>query len=581
MAKITKHLAACAVIAALAGGCGESTGPKYTPAILQFAAFPIDAYEGDYRLLSWQTTYADRITIMERIGAEGDYSYDVLFESDITPNGALEYRVHSALTLVLRAYNTGSRREAEQYVDITTDVPDRDHLVAFYPESPWLGPGECAQFHYTIANVQAGMSLHMGIVEPALIHDDRTWLERGGVEMIHNFDTDGDTLHGTFEVTDCASSTSFLKISHHTGFYAQLHEAAGDLSDYAENYVGFFEVPLPEITSFTADDYTIILGGATTVRWEVREADSVELSGYSAQYCDAWRECVGTAEATPTGTMEYTLTATGPGGIMLDRLTIEVTTTPTAPIIESFTAAPTEIRPGTATTLTWDTTLADSVAIVGVPADSSLPSTFTTDGTADVTPTATTVYTLTATNTVGSTPGTVTVTVTPLMAGDLVVSEIMMNPATVSDTTGEWFEIYNPGSMTVNLNGLTIGTGSATDTIDSDVLVAGSNYALLALSSTPGENDNLPTPDFVYAGLAFDETSADTLSVIDGGTTIDAVAWDGSSWTVTEGDSWSLDPSTLTATDNDTFTNWCDGSAMWTGAASNYGSPGAANPTCS
>jgi hypothetical protein len=319
----------------------------------------------------------------------------------------------------------------------------------------------------------------------------------------------------------------------------------------------------------------------TTVRWVVNEADDVELSGYTPQYCDAWRVCNGSAEVTPTGTMEYTLTATGPGGIMLDRLTVEVTSTPTAPIVESFTAAPTEIRPGTASTLTWDTTLADSVTIVGAPADSSLPGTFTTDGTADVTPTETTVYTLTATNTVGSTPATATVTVTPLVAGDLVISEIMMNPHTVADTTGEWFEIYNPGSMTVNLNGLTIGTGSATDTIDSDVLVPGSNYALLALSSTPAENDNLPTPDFVYASLAFDETSADTLSVLDGSTPIDAVAWDGSTWTVTEGYSWSLDSATLTATDNDTFGNWCNGTAMWTGASSNYGTPGASNPSCS
>ncbi len=595
MTKITKHLVACAVVAALASGCGESSGPKYTPQILQFEVFPINAYKDDYQLLSWRTTYADRITIMERTGAEGDYNYEVLFESDITPNGALEYRVHSALTLVLRAYNTDSRREAEEARDIPLDEPIGDHLKAFYPDSSWLGPGECAKLNYSIANVRSGMSLHLGVVEEA-------W---GGDEVVHSFDTDGDILHGSFEVTDCATSTSFLKISHHTGFYAELFGTdtcpvcggTGTLDgetcwrcdgattipvhEYAENYVGFFEVPLPEIISFTADDSTIVLGGMTTVRWEVREAESVELSGYTPQYCDAWGECRDNVEVTPTGTIEYMLTATGPGGVMIDRLTIVVTTTPTAPIVESFTAAPTEIRPGTASTLTWDTTLAASVTIVGAPADSSLPSTFTTDGTADVTPTATTVYTLTATNTVGSTPATATVTVTPLAAGDLVISEIMMNPATVADTTGEWFEIYNPGTMTVNLNGLTISTGSATDTIDSDILVAGSNYALLALSSTTTENDNLPTPDFVYAGLAFDESSADALNVIDGSTPIDTVAWDGSTWTVTEGYSWSLDSSTLTATGNDTFGNWCDGAAHWTGATSNYGSPGAANPSCS
>jgi hypothetical protein len=217
---------------------------------------------------------------------------------------------------------------------------------------------------------------------------------------------------------------------------------------------------------------------------------------------------------------------------------------------------------------------------VATPADSTLPSTFTTDGTADVSPTVTTTYTLTATNTIGSNNQDASITVTPLAAGDLVITEIMMNPAVVNDTDAEWFEIYNPGTMTVNLNGLTVGTGSATDTIDSDVFIAASGYALLALSSDSGLTDGLPTPDFVYSGLAFDETSADALSVIDGGTTIDAVGWDGSTWTVTEGYSWSLDPGTLTATDNDTWTNWCNASGSDAYGSNNYGTPGTVNPTC-
>ena len=85
--------------------------------------------------------------------------------------------------------------------------------------------------------------------------------------------------------------------------------AMGDEMDY----VGFFEVPLPEIISFTADDYTIVTGGATNINWEVHEAESVELAGYTPQFCDAWGECRGSAEVTPTTPQEFTLTATGPG----------------------------------------------------------------------------------------------------------------------------------------------------------------------------------------------------------------------------------------------------------------------------
>jgi hypothetical protein len=252
----------------------------------------------------------------------------------------------------------------------------------------------------------------------------------------------------------------------------------------------------------------------------------------------------------------------------------------TAPTIESFTAAPTEIRPGTSATLTWDTTLAASVDIVGSPADSTLPSTFTTDGSAVVSPAVTTTYTLTATNIIGSINANATVTVTPLATGDLVISEIMMSPASPADATlGEWFEIHNPGSMDANLNGLTIATGSATDTIDSDVIVAAGGYALLAMSSTTSDNDSLPTPDFVYSGLGFDDTASDSLSVSDGSTTIDTVAWT-SSWAVTAGHSMSLDPGHLTATGNDNQAHWCESPAMWSGATANYGTPGAAN-SCS
>lgn len=565
MLKTRTWLFAAALVATACGG-GDKT--YRAPVIEEFAAYTVDPMAGDYRLISWKTRHADRIQILERTGTDGAYSYDPLIESEISLSGTFEYRVHGNLTLVLRAFNTPSRHDpAEATLDITTVVPEGDHLVAFYPAEPWVGPGENAVLNFTLHNAVAGMVLRVGIVDA------------GGEELVYSVGEAAGVLSGQFTDADCAADC-ILEINHHTGFYAQLYNAEGADIEYQETSVGFFEVPLPEILYFTADDDVILVGGSTNLGWEVHHAESVLCTGFTEQYCDDWGECRGGGEVSPTFTTQYTLEATGVGGTMVARVTVEVTTTPTAPTIVSFTATPTEIRPGTTSTLSWDTTLADSVDIVAAPADSTLPSTFTTDGTADVSPTETTTYTLTATNTVGSNNQAVTITVTPLVAGDLVVSEIMMNPATVADTTGEWFEIYNPGTMTVNLSGLTIETGSATDTIDTDVLVPGSGYALLALSSTTTENDSLPTPDFVYSGLSFDETSADSLSVIDSGTTIDAVAWDGSTWTVTEGYSWSLDSGTLTATDNDSFTNWCNGAAMWTGAASNYGSPGVANPSC-
>jgi hypothetical protein len=573
MSRTATCLLAVAILA-LAAGCGSGGSSQKAPVIASFEAFPLNKAEGDYRLLSWQTRYADRVAIYERLGTEGSYDYNLLFESDNALSTVMEYRVHGSLSLELRAFNTRSRHDPEvAVIDISPTVEEPEHLAAFYPEAHWVNYAETAVLNFQVRNATADMTIEVGLVAPG-------W-RTTGTPLTKTIGTDGAIHIGQFTVDDCpAPTTCLLTIDHHKGFYAELYDGAGNSLGYAETSVGIFDAPLPVILDFHASDDIIVVGGSTNLHWEVHNATSVQISGFAAQFCDAWLECRGSEEVSPMMDTEYVLSAEGPGGTLLARVTVEVVTELTAPTIESFTATPTEIHPGSTVTLSWDTTLADSVDIVAVPADSTLPSTFTTDGTADVSPTVTTTYTLSATNTVGTNDQDVSVTVTPLAAGDLVISEIMVNPATVLDTDAEWFELYNHSTMEINLNGLTIADSSTSDTIDTDILVPAGGYALLALSSDTGLNDNLPAPDFIYSGLAFDETSAGSLSVSDSSTTIDTVAWDGSTWTATEGYSWSLSSTTLTATDNDTFTNWCNGASLWTGATSNYGSPGAANPSC-
>ena len=41
-------------------------------------------------------------------------------------------------------------------------------------------------------------------------------------------------------------------------------------------------------------------------------------------------------------------------------------------------------------------------------------------------------------------------------SGDLLISEVMANPAAVSDSNGEWFELFNASLHSIDLNGLTI-----------------------------------------------------------------------------------------------------------------------------
>ncbi|MFL5320673.1 MAG: hypothetical protein ACJ790_13510, partial [Myxococcaceae bacterium] len=84
----------------------------------------------------------------------------------------------------------------------------------------------------------------------------------------------------------------------------------------------------------------------------------------------------------------------------------------------------------------------------------------------------------------------------PLMSpvvGDVVISELMPDPNFVSDTTGEWFEVYVPGD--VDLNGVKLGNETTSSTTLSSPAcihpVAGS-YVLFAKNADSSVNGGLP-----------------------------------------------------------------------------------------
>lgn len=39
---------------------------------------------------------------------------------------------------------------------------------------------------------------------------------------------------------------------------------------------------------------------------------------------------------------------------------------------------------------------------------------------------------------------------------EVVINEILQNPSMVIDTNGEWFELFNPGAVPVDIDGWTI-----------------------------------------------------------------------------------------------------------------------------
>jgi len=98
---------------------------------------------------------------------------------------------------------------------------------------------------------------------------------------------------------------------------------------------------------------------------------------------------------------------------------------PTAPIINSFSAEPPSITGGESSTLSWSVTDATSVTI-----DNGIGSVALT-GTSSVNPTTSTTYTLTATNSAGSVTATTTVTVS-----SVAVTGVTLDQATMTLTAG-------------------------------------------------------------------------------------------------------------------------------------------------
>ena len=89
-----------------------------------------------------------------------------------------------------------------------------------------------------------------------------------------------------------------------------------------------------------------------------------------------------------------------------------------------------------------------------------------------------------------------------VMISDLLISEVMVNPAALSDTRGEWFELYNPTAESINLREITIGDdGSDLHRIESDLLVLPGEYLTLARYFDPGF-----VPDYVYDDFTLSNT---------------------------------------------------------------------------
>ncbi len=164
-----------------------------------------------------------------------------------------------------------------------------------------------------------------------------------------------------------------------------------------------------------------------------------------------------------------------------------------------------------------------------------------------------------------------------LVAGDLLITEIMKNPSAVADDDGEWFEVLNASGQVVNLDGLQIyDAGSDFFTVSGAVIADVDTYLVFGKNSDDSANGGV-TVDYDYDTMSLangdDEVIlANTTEIIDG------VFYEDSSFPDSSGVSATLDPNHFDVIDNDDGANWCDASSAF--GDGDLGTPGVANDSC-
>jgi hypothetical protein len=167
-----------------------------------------------------------------------------------------------------------------------------------------------------------------------------------------------------------------------------------------------------------------------------------------------------------------------------------------------------------------------------------------------------------------------------LSTGDLLITEIMYDPTSLTDTYGEWIEIYNNTGHSVNLQHLVISK-NATERhiINAAITLASHGYQVLARNESAVSGDK-----YVYGtGITLNNTGA-VLAVSNYGTDgtdgaeICSVNYGGEDFPSASGASIGLSPGSLNVRNESLGTSWCvSRSAYSTG---DLGTPGSLNDNC-
>jgi hypothetical protein len=155
------------------------------------------------------------------------------------------------------------------------------------------------------------------------------------------------------------------------------------------------------------------------------------------------------------------------------------------------------------------------------------------------------------------------VILSPTMSKQILISELLSNPATLPEALGEWFEIQNAGTDKLSLqNCVFIDAAFSSFSIDFDLIIEAGEYLTFAISENPGFAE-----DYSYNATGLTLTiPADILTLTCNGIVIDSRNYTLSS------------PGSSSSLSNNGNSLWCDDlGSTYNG---DTGTPGLANINC-
>lgn len=165
--------------------------------------------------------------------------------------------------------------------------------------------------------------------------------------------------------------------------------------------------------------------------------------------------------------------------------------------------------------------------------------------------------------------------------GELIITEIMANPTALSDTEGEWFELFNSSERDINLQNLILGrNGSDRHTITDSIILTPGDYYVMSRTAQATDviNQYIYGTDILLANTGAELTIFNAGTETIPGPVIFSVNYGNSGFPTAAGASITLSPDHLNAADALLGTNWCTSSSEF--GAGDLGTPGTANDPC-